>query len=256
MRVAGAKWSPIEVAALRHTKNATEPTDKYFWFEVASKVSQDCGTHRTAHACVEKYHQLCTKSSGCAERKPPTPKREKNKSKPKALSFSLEDLNFGTNKRKRVLRSMVKKVQENYVDDYFADSGPPEDDLMQSFNFSDDDGFEIEGPVVELESPPSSAPSSPEILRHVDRDEIDGYITQITKKIARGRRSRRSDNKHSEGEDLAPKKQRASEEESTDGAKDKTEEEELPLLWALDKSLELDSQDDEEVSLSEDENDL
>jgi hypothetical protein len=145
---------------------------------------------------------------------------------------------------------MVKKVQENYVDDYFADSGPPEDDLMQSFNFSDDDGFEIEvrgicsairglsplcvhpygqGPVVELESPPSSAPSSPEILRHVDRcgklslrqvegrsrvyrDEIDGYITQITKKIARGRRSRRSDNKHSEGEDLAPKKQRASEE--------------------------------------------
>ncbi|ELR24611.1 uncharacterized protein ACA1_171950 [Acanthamoeba castellanii str. Neff] len=148
---------------------------------------------------------------------------------------------------------MVKKVQENYVDDYFADSGPPEDDLMQSFSFSDDDGFEIEGPVVELESPPSSAPSSPEILRHVDRDEIDGYITQITKKIARGRRSRRSDNKHSEGDDLAPKKQRASEE---DGAKEKTEVEELPLPWALDKSLELDSQDDEEVSLSEDENDL
>ncbi len=83
---------------------------------------------------------------------------------------------------------MVKKVQENYVDDYFAESGTPEGDL-QSFSFSDDDDFEIavhdlcsaisccwplmcpngQGPVVELESPPSSAPSSPEILRPVDR---------------------------------------------------------------------------------------
>ena len=39
---------------------------------------------------------------------------------------------------------MVKKVQENYVDDVFAEAGPPEGDQMQSFSFSDDDGFEVE----------------------------------------------------------------------------------------------------------------
>jgi hypothetical protein len=84
---------------------------------------------------------------------------------------------------------MVKKVEENYRDDYFAES---EGDLMPTLSFSDDDfevhvreavGLElarimllglsitlVQGPLVELtSSAPSSAPSSPEILRHVDR---------------------------------------------------------------------------------------
>ena len=53
------------------------------------------------------------------------------------------DLTFGTNKRKRVLRSMIKKVEENYTDDYFAESSR-HDDLVASFSFSDDDSFELE----------------------------------------------------------------------------------------------------------------
>jgi hypothetical protein len=90
-------------------------------------------------------------------------KEKEKRKKPTALNFSLDGtagtlttpsqplflnlstgFNFGTNKRKRMLRSMVKKVDEDYRDDYFAQSSPKEDDLSPDFSFSDDDSFLIE----------------------------------------------------------------------------------------------------------------
>jgi len=184
------EWTQKEVKVLRQTRQNMNPANKYFWEEVAAQVSRDCGTKRTAKSCLDKYHELCQANSGGRKKHSNAKKEIKvKKDNDQELNLSLEGFSVGTNKRKRMLRSMVKKVEQNHRDDFFASLSPKREDLSPSLNFSDEDSFLLEGPLLNpSHSLPSSVNSSPEILQRIDRNEVDGYISQITKKILKGRR--------------------------------------------------------------------